>query len=491
MKGNYSHINKSNFTNHESERGTVYIEGNNFNCTDSMLINNTASYGGAGLYMDGDDSYVNNTLFRNNNATVYGGAIYTQGSHIHIFNSNFTSNNAIPNPANIDQGLGGAIYIMGDNNTIAYSYFDLNTARNGSAVYNRGDNLSFEDDVFEENQAWSYLLLTTADPELSYYSETNTVKVEIIHIGGDNIINAVHNDGSPEKVFFYNVTYDHSTGKKTTTPDEINPRDGVENSENGKWLYQDPREDLQIVNVDIVHKETGEVVYRDIGSKTGLYGNITAYLVGLNPGNYTVNAEHPEDLLYKEISNSTKFEILPVADLAIVKEVSNKNPNLGDTITWTLKVTNNGPNDATGVYVTDEIPAGLIYVGSDGNYDVNTHIWTIGDLAVGNTVVLNIRTIVNISNTNILNVATVNSSTYDPNKTNNNASNDTEALVPGFDVQKITITPLVMVGNQAIFEIVVKNTGNATLNNVFVEESSYDGLIFDHAHIKVIGFKVL
>ena len=439
VEGNYSSIDNSTFTNHESERGTVYIIGNYFNCTDSEFINNTATRGGAGLYMDGDYSYVNNNLFNNNNATVHGGAIHTHGSYIQILNSDFISNHAIPNPADIDQGLGGAIYIRGDNNRIAFSHFNLNTARNGSAVYNRGNNLSFEDDDFEENQAWSYLLPTTANPELSYYSETNTVKVEIIYIGGDNIINAIHNDGSPKNVFFYNVTYDHSTGKKTTTADEIHPRDGVENSEDGKWLYQDSREDLQTVNVDIVHKETGEVVYKnydsnllgysvygDTGSKTGLYGNITVYLVGLNPGNYTVNAEHPEDLLYKEILNSTKFEILPVADLAIVKEVSNKTPNFGDIITWTLKVTNNGPNDATGVYVTDSLPAGLIYLDSDGNYDVNTHTWTIGDLAVGNTVVLNIRTIVNISNTTILNVATVNSTTYDPNETNNKDNNTTK-----------------------------------------------------------------
>ena len=286
-----------------------------------------------------------------------------------------------------------------------------------------------------------------------------------------------------------------------------------------------------------------------------------------------------------------------MADLAIVKEVSNKTPNFGDTIIWTLKVTNNGPNDATGVFVTDSLPAGLIYVGCDGNYNVDTHVWTIGDLAVGSTAVLNIRTIVNISNTTILNVATVDSSSYDPNKTNNvannttkanpiadlnvvklvsdktaingdtitwtiivknngpdtavnakaydilpnglifvgsdgnynpnthiwtigdlvkgasatlkiktlvnttstvivnnvhvnsstpdsnesnnHASNDTEVLGPGLNVRKITLDNVVLVGNQVRFEIVVTNTGNTTLSNVFVEESSYTGLTYD------------
>ena len=516
--------------------------------------------------------------------------------------------------------MGGAIFINGNNNEVSYSEFEYNTARNGSAIYNRGNQFVLRDDSFDNNQAWSYLLNAYADPELSYYSKDNTVKVEIIHIAGDNLINAIHNDGSPDEIFFYDVspdeiffydvTYEHSTGKKTTTREEIHPKNGVENSENGKWLYQDPREDYQIVYVDIVHNETGEVVYRNYdpnllgysvygadGNKTGLYGNITVYLVGLNPGNYNVNAVHPEDFLYKEISNKTKFKINPVADLAIVKEVSNKTPNLGDTITWTLKVTNNGPNDATGVYVTDSLPAGLIYVDCDGNYNVNTRVWTIGDLAVGRTAVLNIRTIVNVSNTTILNVATVDSSTYDPDKTNNKAnnttkanpiadlsvvklvsdktaingdtitwtiivknngpdtavnakaydvlpkglifvgsdgnynpnthiwtignlvkgasatlkittlvnttstvivnnvhvnsstpdsnesnnyaSNDTEILNPGLNVRKITLDNVVLVGNQVRFEIVVTNTGNTTLSNVFVEESSYTGLTYD------------
>ncbi|WP_369333923.1 hypothetical protein [uncultured Methanobrevibacter sp.] len=431
VKGNYSSIDNSHFTRHDAEMGTVYIEGNDFSCTDSEFCENTASHGGAGIYVEGNNSYIYNSKFVKNNASKHGGAIHSIGSHAKILNSKFIDNHAIPNEEDHEYGLGGAIFINGNNNEVSFSEFEYNTARNGSAIYNRGNGFVLNDDSFENNQAWSYLLNAYADPELSYYSKNNTVKVEIIHIAGDNLINAIHNDGSPNGIFFYNVTYEHSTGKKTTGPEEINPRDGVENSENGKWLYQDPREDLQIVYVDIVHNETGEVVYRNYdpnllgysvygadGNKTGLYGNITVYLVGLNPGNYNVKAVHPEDFLYKEISNTTKFKINPVADLSIVKEVSNKTP---------LKVTNNGPNDATGVYVTDSLPAGLIYVGCDGNYNPLNGVWNIGDLAVGRSAVLNIRTIVNISNTTILNVATVNSSSNDPDKSNNVANNTTKA----------------------------------------------------------------
>ena len=47
------------------------------------------------------------------------------------------------------------------------------------------------------------------------------------------------------------------------------------------------------------------------------------------------------------------------------------------------------------------------------------------------------------------------------------------------EVSKITLTPVVLVGDQVRFEIVVRNIGETVLNNVFVEEYSYDGLVYD------------
>ena len=39
-------------------------------------------------------------------------------------------------------------------------------------------------------------------------------------------------------------------------------------------------------------------------------------------------------------------------------------PNEGATVTYTVQLTNNGPNAATNVVVTDIVPAGLTYVGA-------------------------------------------------------------------------------------------------------------------------------
>ncbi len=52
------------------------------------------------------------------------------------------------------------------------------------------------------------------------------------------------------------------------------------------------------------------------------------------------------------------------ADLSITKSASTASQNPGAAVTYTLTATNNGPDAATGVKVTDTLPAGLTFVSS-------------------------------------------------------------------------------------------------------------------------------
>lgn len=66
-------------------------------------------------------------------------------------------------------------------------------------------------------------------------------------------------------------------------------------------------------------------------------------------------------------------------DLQIVKTVSNPKPKVGSIVTFTLAITNNGPDDATGVVVEDVVPNGytaITNISNSGNLVGNTLTWS-------------------------------------------------------------------------------------------------------------------
>ncbi|PIY96497.1 MAG: hypothetical protein COY66_04000, partial [Candidatus Kerfeldbacteria bacterium CG_4_10_14_0_8_um_filter_42_10] len=64
-------------------------------------------------------------------------------------------------------------------------------------------------------------------------------------------------------------------------------------------------------------------------------------------------------------------------DLAIVKTVNVAFANPGNTVEYTVKITNNGDGDATNVTLTDQLPSGFTF---DGTTDA-VKAWELGDLA--------------------------------------------------------------------------------------------------------------
>ena len=156
------------------------------------------------------------------------------------------------------------------------------------------------------------------------------------------------------------------------------------------------------------------------------------------------------------------IEVPPVADVEVTKIVSVSQAYYGDEITWTITVVNHGPDDAVNVVVSDNLPAGLIYVSDDGKgaYDSKTGLWNVGDLHRGRGLVLNIVTKVGVSNTNITNVAVVTSDTYDPNETNNE-DNDTIEIKPIVDlaIEKTVNNHTPKKGDIIIWTVSVTNYG--------------------------------
>jgi uncharacterized repeat protein (TIGR01451 family) len=86
------------------------------------------------------------------------------------------------------------------------------------------------------------------------------------------------------------------------------------------------------------------------------------------------------------------------ADLGLTNGEDNTSPSVGDTVTFTVTLTNNGPLDDTGIIVTDIVPAGLTYsssVADQGTYNATTGIWTVGSVANTGTATLTLKVTVN------------------------------------------------------------------------------------------------
>jgi extracellular elastinolytic metalloproteinase len=106
------------------------------------------------------------------------------------------------------------------------------------------------------------------------------------------------------------------------------------------------------------------------------------------------------------LDNTEGYEKLPtcIKQLKITKKATEL-IKAGDQITYTLTVTNHKGTAATGVIVTDELPAGTTYIAGSATRTVtvsnNVLTWTIGELKNDSTLTLSYRVTSNVNNKSI------------------------------------------------------------------------------------------
>ncbi|MBU7021325.1 MAG: DUF11 domain-containing protein [Theionarchaea archaeon] len=211
--------------------------------------------------------------------------------------------------------------------------------------------------------------------------------------------------------------------------------------------------------------------------------SINSFITDESGGSYHYNADYPD---------SVTITVRGTADLRLEKTVNNSTPNLGDNVTFTITVYNDGPNDATDVSVEDILPVGLSYISatpSQGSYSNVTGIWTVGLIANGASATLQITAQVTATGS-IKNVAQVYSSVEsDPDSTPNNDDGDqseddedfeTLTVPPAADlrIEKTVNDPSPNVGDTITFTITVYNDGPDTATNVTVEDVIPSGFVY-------------
>ena len=488
VKGNNVKIQNATFVNNSAHfAGAVRVEGNYVNVLNATFIGNKAisdgvskSQAGA-LGISGNNVNIDSSYFANNTVEGDAGAIGVKGSHIKVTNSQFYSNHANPFNNDLNTGLGGAIYTMGNNVTYDNAIFRYNTAVNGSALFVDGV-ASLKNIVFYRNQAYTYALpIIVQNPKNPYGV---TVNVTVVIIGGNNIANAIHHVGQLNDISFDNVTYLFNVNgtimNRTTGADELHPVDGVENSKNGTLIYRDERENTQSINPIVIYNEDRNIIYNET-LISSIYGDVRFSLSGLAPGNYTIKAEHPEDLFYKAIKNETNFEVVGFVDLDIDITTDKNYYGLDEEVEWTISLTNHGPHTDNNCYVNGIKLEDIVgFTPSKGTFDAATGIWNVGKLAKNEVVSLKVKTKTTSLGTVTLTVNAVNS-TEDTNISNNVATKtiyiqELPNVVPTKDVNVTNPN----YGDKVKYTIVVSNVGKITAD-VTLTDTLDKGLIFTGA----------
>jgi uncharacterized repeat protein (TIGR01451 family) len=120
--------------------------------------------------------------------------------------------------------------------------------------------------------------------------------------------------------------------------------------------------------------------------------------------------------------------VTPVADVQVTKTGPNT-VNQGDTISYTITVTNVGPSGAADVVVTDTLPTNATFVDATGGVTPSGGVLTfatITNLSVGSPVSFTVRVVAPLSSgASVVNTAAATSTTADPDTSNNKATKTT------------------------------------------------------------------
>ncbi len=156
------------------------------------------------------------------------------------------------------------------------------------------------------------------------------------------------------------------------------------------------------------------------------------------------------------------------ADLSLSKAASVDDA----TVIFALEVTNNGPADATGVSVTDELPECTTYVSDDCDGDAGPpFLWEPGDLVNGATASCNVTVDASTCEGEQTNTATVEAEQTDPNPDNNSddAVFDLDGAGEGADLS-LTQDPTVHEDGTVDFDLEVTNDGPEDATDVEVTD---------------------
>ena len=463
-------INKNIFNNNVARNGSaIYYDKSGLNCiiSDNAMAENQAWVYALPIYAKsiyyGEDCEVSATLFGGNNIAKYND----------LFVSNAIYNNAKQDKIKVN----GETPILGavDNGKLYQDSREYNmdilltvTHEDGSVAFNKTLKSDFKGQVSNilKNLKPGRYKISAIHFEDTYYKYIANVtyfsvfpKADLQLNKSSNLINANYGDIVIWTLKITNNGPNVGTGirLKDLIPDGLIILSCDDENYNKK---------TGILNIDSLNMGESKIInIKTLVNKTGTF---------INEASVSGN-EYDWDL--KNNNDSAGINVNPSADLAVEILVNDTNPKFNSLVKWTLRVTNNGPDEATGVVVCDLLSKDLIYLSSTGNYDVKSGLWNIGTLERGKSVSIDIVTLVNKTG-KIANDASVSGKEYDWNLTNNydNQSIDVEVCAD-LAIEKLVNDTNPKFNSLVEWTLRVTNNGPDTATGVVVCDILPEGLI--------------
>lgn len=481
----------------DAERsGTIFSINSGMNVTfqSLTLTNGTSSYGGA-IHNRGNLT-VDNCIFTGNRASVVGGAIINWYGTLNVTGCTFTGNTVM--------GDGGAIGNSGTC-TVINSTFNGNNASNGGAIFNYLNTLTVKGCNFIGNTATQGGALANADGTLTahfnrFYNNVATTGSAVYCSSGS--VNAEYNwwssnanplatnnliyglvDADPWVILTVNANptrvnkseistitadlnhYMDSSGHTGTLTDHI--PDGPVTLDIPWGSFTDPGI-THSTTMDTINGIITATFYASEGTVNPLFNPVK--ITATTNGYTTSDAESA----YVAINTVADLHITKTCPAAVIA---------GNQITYTITVTNNGPDYAENVHIIDTFPAGIssiswtaVYTGGatgpvSGTGNLNLDL---GMLPAGGSCIITVTGTVLSSmpaGTVITNTATVSTSSIEQAPGDNSATATTTVITQSnMNISKTVDKARPNAGDTVTFTVTVRNNGPSDAINVCIED---------------------
>ena len=228
---------------------------------------------------------------------------------------------------------------------------------------------------------------------------------------------------------------------------------------NGKWMIPELNAG-ESVEITYIYTAVAEDMNLDNGNIVN-----TAVAEGKNPDNKTVTSDPDTETVH--------VGEVPDRDIRVVKTSLESSVMIGDTIHYTITVTNNGTMTAQNVVVRDfNDGIGEINAASSDKYtyDAATHSFTIAEIAAGEVVEIPV--------------------TYTVQEGDKDVVNNAAVEIPEIpEIEKKADKQTVVVGEVVTYTITVTNTTNETKTNVEVKDTNnFTGVITPAENTDVVNY---